>query len=214
MDRTAPTIIDNKYSTILRDENDEAFQFTYTDVLLSLRSSSLYNFLIGSRSKPWDDRDLDILDGFKFFSFLMYTVSMTAFMMVNSWITDLLQILTIARHFLATAAVSFNLGLETFFFLSAFLISYKCFQIMDATGRDLTKKDIMKIYARKFLRLAPTYYGMWFILWGSTARIGHGSLWHQTDSIFSHCKDQWIQTVFMLGNLIPQSMPFTIGCYQ
>ena len=85
---------------------------------------------------------------------------------------------------------------------------------MDAKGARLDVRDILYIYARKFLRLAPAYYGMWFILWGATARIGKGSMWHVTDHVYETCKENWFPTLIMMGNILPNNMMFTMGCYQ
>jgi hypothetical protein len=54
---------------------------------------------------------------------------------------------------------------------------------MDAKNEVLGVKDILKWYARKFLRLAPMYYFMWIFLWGLTSRwFGtSGPLWHITN---------------------------------
>ena len=90
------------------------------ELLLSFSYGHLSKYLQGTRAKPWDDRELDLSDGIKFMSFVMYTSCMTAFMMFYSWITDLIAVMDIVKNFLCTAAISFNIGLETFFFLSTF----------------------------------------------------------------------------------------------
>ena len=80
-----------------------------------------------------------------------------------------------------TGYIGANIGLEIFIFVSAFLGGYKLFQIMDAKNGVLDIKDILKWWARKFLRLAPMYYLMWIVLWGLTSRTDTGPLWHITN---------------------------------
>lgn len=85
---------------------------------------------------------------------------------------------------------------------------------MDAQDGVLSSKDILKMYMRKFLRLAPIYYGMWIFIWALTARFGHGSLWHNTNMNVESCKTDWIWTLLFMGNIFPNQMvPYT-GCYQ
>jgi peptidoglycan/LPS O-acetylase OafA/YrhL len=63
---------------------------------------------------------------------------------------------------------------ELFPFMSAFFTTYKCFRIMEARGKELTRGDIFKIIVRKFLRLAPAYYICWLILYVMTSRMISG----------------------------------------
>ena len=77
---------------------------------------------------------------------------------------------------------------------------------MEAKNGSLGHDDILKMYIRKFLRLAPAYYGMWAILWGATARFGQGAIWHNTNISFETCKDNWLPTLLMIGNLVPGEM--------
>jgi hypothetical protein len=83
-----------------------------------------------------------------------------------------------------TAFISSNLALENFIFISVFFSAYRAFQIMDAKMEILSLKDILMIYTRKFIRLAPAYYGMWILLWGLTSRATSGPLWHLSNMTF------------------------------
>lgn len=67
---------------------------------------------------------------------------------------------------------------------------------------------------RKYLRLAPAYYSMWMIVWAFTSRLSQGPMWHNTDNNTRTCEDQWMSTLFMLGNLFPKEMEPYSGCYQ
>ena len=69
------------------------------------------------------------------------------------------------RMYAVTAFMTANIALEGFVFFSAFQTAYRSYQIMQARQGLLQPTDILKIYARKFVRLAPVYYMFWFILW-------------------------------------------------
>ena len=85
---------------------------------------------------------------------------------------------------------------------------------MEAKGGLLGPVDILKFWARKFLRLAPAYYFMWIFMLGLIARLGEGPIWNFTDMDFEQCKRQWLPTFFFFGNIIPSIMPPYTGCYQ
>ena len=58
---------------------------------------------------------------------------------------------------------------------------------MEARSRVLTVGDILSLYARKFLRLAPAYYGIWLLEWSFTSRIADGKLWYRTNALYETC---------------------------
>ena len=106
---------------------------------------------------------------------------------------------------IATLAVSSHLVVDCFYMLSAFFIANRCFEIMELKGDVLSKTDVLKIYARKFFRLAPAYYSLWFVLWAIYPMAGDGGpLWHNTEINFETCKDDFIPTLFFLGNIYPK----------
>ena len=84
---------------------------------------------------------------------------------------------------------------------------------MEAKGSCLSFKDMLKIWARKWLRLAPCYYIMWLFLWGVTARIGEGSNWNAANMGFHTCPKYGWATMLFIGNLYPKEMPPYDGCY-
>lgn len=122
---------------------------------------------------------------------------------LNTQLLNLQEILTLLASFPINIVISTNLCLETFIFVSAFLGFYKCFQIMEARGSSLTFEDYLKIVARKWLRLAPMYYIMWIIIWSISSRISSGPIWWKSDKLSYKCDENWVSTLFMVGNLFP-----------
>ena len=74
---------------------------------------------------------------------------------------------------------------------------------MNARGDVLTVGDIVKIFMRKFLRLAPAYYSMWMLVWAFSSRLSKGPMWHNVDKNTRNCSDYWLSTLFMVGNIYP-----------
>lgn len=107
---------------------------TLCELMSALNCQHAYEYLAGTRSKPWDERELDSLEGFKFISFLLTTLSQTAFSLVATQVIDLFSFMKVVRMLLITAVISANVAMETFVYLSVFLTTHRCFQIMDARG--------------------------------------------------------------------------------
>ena len=170
--------------------------------------------MASTRAKPWDDRELDVLEGLKTLSFFMCTVSQTSFSLVETNLINLFNVFTLLRMLPVSTFVQANLGMETFVFLSVFMLMHRCFQIMDSkNGKILSLQDIAKILIRKFYRLAIPYYLMWIILWTVTSRAGSGPIWANTNITFKNCRRDWAYTFFFVGNLFPADMSPYEGCF-
>ena len=80
---------------------------------------------------------------------------------------------------------------------------------MDAKEGVLSLTDILKIIFRKFFRLAPVYYSLWLIIWVLTYYTGEGPIWYWGYGNMATCKDEWLATALMVGNLNTNEMvPF------
>lgn len=184
-------------------------------VINSFNIQHAYQYVSGSRAKPWDDRELDVLEGIKTISFVFTTISQTAFYLVETNMINLFNVFQVQRLLPVSTFIQSNLAMENFLFLSVFILTYRCFQIMDAKGgRVLSLKDIVKIYLRKLLRLAIPYYIMWFLLWCITSRLVKGPIAATSSITFMDCKEDWIYTALFVGNLYPTDMRPYEGCFQ
>jgi hypothetical protein len=63
---------------------------SWQEIVLSLSWGHLYDGIVGTSCKPWDDRELDIIDGFKAIYFWMTIVCMCVFMLFQTNIPDIL----------------------------------------------------------------------------------------------------------------------------
>ena len=85
---------------------------------------------------------------------------------------------------------------------------------MEAKGSRLDLGDLLMIYARKFLRLAPVYYTMWPVIWALSSRMVEGPRAYISDINMADCSTDWPMTAMMIGNLSPSPMKPWTGCYQ
>lgn len=183
-------------------------------LLQSFSCISAYRELSRTRCKPWDDRELDALEGMKFISFVFTTISQTAFSLLFTFQPDLTGVFLTIAALPTTSFVCMNLGMETFIFLSAFTLAYRCFQIMMAKGGALSLGDYCCIIARKYFRLALPVYLVWLLLWCLQSRIFNGPIWANTNIIYEDCADNWWATLAFVGNLVPAQMEPYTGCMQ
>lgn len=173
-----------------------------------------YDHLSGSRAKPWDDRELDCLEGMKFFSFKLTTISQTAYCLVNTMIINMLNVFNVEEVIFTTSFMSANIAMEAFIFLSVFMTTYRVFQILEAREGKFYFSDYVKIILRKFFRLAIPYYFFWLVLWCLNSRVFNGPIWHNSNARYETCKDQWWSTAAFIGNLLPEEMYPYGDCYQ
>ena len=144
---------------------------------------------------------------------MLTTISQTAFSLLDTQILNLFTFMKVVRMLFITAVVSANVAMETFVYLSAFMTSYRCFQIMEARNGNFYFKDYAKIIGRKFIRLAAPYYLIWFLLWSLTPRVAEGALWYNTEKTYMTCQDDWLYTLLFIGNLVPAEMNIYQDCY-
>lgn len=129
-----------------------------------------------TRCREWDDRELDILEAFKGMSFVMLQIMATAFFLISSSTINTWKILDFFQQIPFTVVVSCNVAMETFFCISGFLAGYKCLQIYEANGNHLGVIDILKMYARKILRVLPLSYLVFFFGWTVVPYLRDGAL--------------------------------------
>ena len=71
-----------------------------------------------------------------------------------------------------------NLAMEFFTAFSGFFGAYKLFQLHRAQGH-LSWTDIGRFYLRKYLRLAPAFYFIFFAAWALFPYAGAGPVWYK-----------------------------------
>ena len=116
------------------------------------------------------------------------------------------------QEYIFTIVISSNVVMESFTALSAFLGAYKLFSLSEAQGR-LGFVDILKFYCRKYLRLAPLYYVIFFCGWGLFPYMGAGPIWYTANAMYDDCQDYWWAQLLMVGNIVPFFQAPNYGCF-
>jgi hypothetical protein len=122
----------------------------------------------------------------------MSCICMCVFMLFQTNVLDILELqsyVTTKYNYIGSIATACNLSIDGFLLISSFLGFHKCFLIMEAQERVLSIGDIFRLYGRKFLRLAPSYYGIWMMEWSLTSRLAGGKLWYRTNDLYISCNE-------------------------
>ena len=178
--------------------------FSWIEAFRELRST---------KCKPWDDRELDVLEAFKFISFALIQITGTSLFLTSAATVNTWKMLDFFSQVFFTVVGCCNQGIDVFFAISGFLGIYKCLQLYEANGGKLTTKDCLKLYARKYLRLAPMTYFMFFLFWSSTPYMNDGPMWMNTKTMFWECDRYWWAQILFVGNLVPYFTEVTLGCF-
>lgn len=166
-----------------------------------------------TRCHPWDNRELDLLEGFRLICFvcLMLTASTLYLNNVpqyNFWFSaDLL------KEFMFTIILSTSMMSDFFFVISGFISFYKCMQIHEANGGKLFFSDCLKFYARKYIRLAPMLYLIFFCGWAIGSRLTESPAWINYQYMFYDCNKYWWAQILFIGNFVPSFTEIGLGCF-
>lgn len=84
-----------------------------------------YKKLTSTRIKPWDDPELDILEGFKAISFVILIIIATSFYLLQASTINTWKILDCFDEVIYSFVMNGNFALEAFIVISGFLGAYR-----------------------------------------------------------------------------------------
>ena len=99
---------------------------TLNFVMTKISVISAFKRMRSSRCQPWDDKELDLVDGFKFITLILIQVSATATMIAPSARATPWAALDMKPGLFFTVVQSCAMATDAFFVLSAFIGTYKC----------------------------------------------------------------------------------------
>ena len=117
------------------------------------------------------------MEGFKLICYIALQLTsallyMNAVPQYNVW-----KLLDFLKELFYTVCIASNQATDIFLASGGFLGLYKGSQIYDANGGFLSLKDVGKMYARKYFRLAPTLYIVFFLGWVFGPRLMESPAW-------------------------------------
>ena len=127
---------------------------------------------------------------------------MTGFYFLTSPIGNPWMPLHCFQYVWMAVVISSNVAADAFPFIGAFLGAYQCFKILKKKNRNYFKfSEIMLLYLRKYLRIAPLYYFVLFLGWNSCSRISDGPVWPYMNGFWYNCESTCWAKMLLIGNL-------------
>lgn len=150
---------------------------------------------------------LDALDGVRVISLLFIILGHLLMIRVLASVTkNLLAFSDYFKSARATPILSAHFAVDTFFWLSGFLLAYVLLQ----KSEPRSARSVLHIYLHRFLRLCPTYLFVLFLTWTLSIYIPSGPRAYGIDVVNEHCAKYWWTSVFFINNQVPDWLG--IGC--
>lgn len=74
--------------------------------------------------------------------------------------------------------------------------------------------DYAYLFLRRFIRLAPAYYIIFFSFWALIPFLSEAPMWYNVQDAFTSCPKYWFWQVLFLGNFVPfYELPYNKGCF-
>ena len=129
-------------------------------------------------------------------------LNMTAFYFLTSPIANPWIVIHFFQQVSFAIIISCNIAADAFPFIGAFLGAYQCFKILKKKNRNyFTFSELMLLYLRKYLRIAPAYYFVLFLGWNSCQRLADSPVWPYVDALWYNCDSNWWAKMLLIGNL-------------
>lgn len=90
LNATLPNVSDASQSLMNELEVSTYPQSSLTRLVNCFNFAEMHHHIWGTKARPWDDRELDMFDGFKLISFVMTSTAQTGYSLLLTFIIDLL----------------------------------------------------------------------------------------------------------------------------
>eukprot|EP00611_Tribonema_gayanum_P001510 TRINITY_DN1110_c1_g1_i2.p1 TRINITY_DN1110_c1_g1~~TRINITY_DN1110_c1_g1_i2.p1 ORF type:complete len:767 (-),score=284.50 TRINITY_DN1110_c1_g1_i2:1197-3497(-) len=115
---------------------------------------------------------------------------------------------------------SARFAVDTFFFLSGFLVVYVMLRRFSKSDGTLKKGAMGRwgewlpfFYLHRFLRILPSY-GFCLLLWWKVAPwLGNGPFWYRFEEYIDLCDKYWWSNMLFVNNMVPWRMQETYECF-
>ena len=123
------------------------------------------------------------------------------------------KLLDLFSQFIFSAVIGSSAAMEVFITISAFLGSYKSMVLFHNREQSYLKGSLKLIF-RKFLRMAPLFYFLFFAGWFALPYFQNiGPQWYLYQSLYQDCDRYWWAQLLFLGNWVPFFEDGNRGCF-
>lgn len=182
------------------DEEKEVNTFTtLRRVFLAFSPITNFNKLLAKTSVP----HLASVNGLRIFSLLWVILGHTIYWATfSSGFENALYVMTkVLPKFSSNIIVNAPLSVDSFFYMSGFLVAYLSTQEYEKKG----KMKWLLYYFHRIYRLTPPYIMALFVFWKLTPHLGTGPWWEHVNYYISlrQCQTLWWTNLLYLNNFYP-----------
>lgn len=172
--------------------------------------------MLKGETKEWDEGELDIFNAIKFLQIFLILITLTATYLILADPTNPWIMAVFFDNVMFTVVIAGIIAMDSFFAFSAFFGFLRISQIYDAkvaAGDSFGVIDVVKIYAKRLIRLLPLYYLTFLVGMFLMPRVSSGSVWFVYEqALFWKCDQYWWANVLLLNNFIPSEQDAKSGC--
>ena len=181
-------------------------------ILSSFALEVNYRELWRTRVSKDEDPELEMFEGIKVFHYAWGVQLCTSFYLQVPPVRNQWELLDYFHDEVFAMTTSAHIGFDIFFLILAFFDFYHFEQISQKEGGFGLKAAIRCIY-RRFFRIAPVYYIIFFAGWLIGPFLFSGPAWYVYSTIYHDCETYWWANVLFIGNLVPSFQIPTEGCF-
>jgi peptidoglycan/LPS O-acetylase OafA/YrhL len=166
-------------------------------------------------TKEWDDKELDVFNAIKFLQIFLILITCTATYLILAAPTNPWIMAVFFDNVMFTVVIAGIIAMDSFFAYSAFFGFMRISQIYDAKKSQggFGYKDVVRIYARRLIRILPLFYLTFLVGIFVIPRISSGGVWFvYEEALFWQCNQYWWANILLLGNFIPWDQNAKGGC--
>ncbi|KAJ5066802.1 o-acyltransferase [Anaeramoeba ignava] len=197
------TIIDYQYFVDKEEKVNEKNNSVQNPkwMMILKQFSFILNFKQLTQEHP---QSIKFLNGLRVISMLWIMLGHTySYTLDIAGIINVSSIVDIFRRFTFQIIPGAQFGVDTFFFLSGFLVSYLMLKKMKQNNGKFV--NLWKFYLHRYIRLAPTFTFILFFSYTLAPYLGYGPNWEFTrDFLQTRCQKYWWTNLLLINNFHPR----------
>lgn len=153
-----------------------------------------------------------MLEGIKVLTMCWGILTATSLYVLTLSCRNLYVMLELFNQYLFCLVSSGNLSPDLFIYMIYFIGFVKLSQFYD-NNRGIGIKNYGKLYAHRYLKIAPLYYFVFFTFWLLLPLLSTRANWYLSERLFTNCEEQVPFILTFLNNLVPFFTKALEGCY-
>ena len=194
------------FSTIVdihSNENDRRSKSLKILLCFSLKVNGKV-LLSASRERNGKKDPLEVLNAVRVMSLGWVLLGHVCLVIVKKTIiSNYSEVMDVLISFEYTFVFALYYAVNTFFWLSGFLMCFLLLSSLDKKQK-MSLKEFCLIYVHRYLRLTPLAMFLLFFLWTLVPYLGNGPLWTGGGGMIGDCDEFWYTNLMYLNNMMPK----------